>query len=240
MIDLHCHILPGIDDGPRNEEESVRMAEMAEKDGITHIVATPHFLWNGTLDHEMIGDSLVSFRARVLEKDIRVKLLAGADIKLTYEAMKRIEKGDLPTIDGSRYFLLELPDPVPPNVDNFLFSAGMKGYKAIITHPERNKSLQSSPEKMDKLRASGALFQLTAMSITGEFGSQVEAFSRFLLKKGFVDFVASDAHDSVRRKPLLSKAYGEVLRSFREKAANRIFFANPEAVLANGELRTAA
>ncbi len=240
MIDLHCHILPNVDDGPQDIKESLMMADMAVGDGISHIVASPHFLWNGTLERDEIGSALVSFKDKMAEKGIRLEVLFGADIKLNYESMKSIDGGNVPTINGSRYFLLELPDPVPPNLDKFLLSTGMKGYKAIITHPERNQSLLTSPKKMDNLRDAGALFQLTAMSFTGGFGSDIELFSRFLLKKGFVDFIATDAHDTVRRKPVLSGAYSEVLRSFREKTAKRIFFENPEAVLVNEELRTAA
>lgn len=236
MIDIHCHILPAIDDGPPDIEESLKMAKMAAADGVTQIVASPHYSYGRRPTSEEITYGLGILQKKVDERDIPVKLLRGADIKLTYELVEGIETNNIPTINGSRYFLLELPDIIPPNIDNFIFMAGLKEMVPIITHPERNYSLLSSPEKIGALRNSGALFQITAMSITGGFGNEIKSFSHMLLKRGFVDFVASDAHDVVRRKPILSGAYQEVSRYLREKLGERIFFQNPESVIKNGEI----
>jgi protein-tyrosine phosphatase len=238
MIDLHCHILPAVDDGPADIEESVAMARTAADDGITHIVATPHFVYDGHRKGEGILRTLEMLRNRLGEAGIPVELLAGADIRLSHELLAGLEKGDIPTIHGSRYFLLELPEVIPPNLDRFLFAARVKGFTVIITHPERNRGLLSSPEKIGMLRASGSLFQLTAMSVTGEFGSQIRSFSQMLLRKGFADFVATDAHDYVHRRPVLSTAYRETVRLCGEREAERIFFGNPAAVLDNREILT--
>ena len=239
MIDLHCHILHGVDDGPREIGESIIMARMAAHDGITHIVATPHFLYEEKQKNEEMMTSLEALRGAVSEKDIPVTLLSGADIRLSYGLLKGLEKRDIPVVNNSRYFLLELPEPIPPSPTNFFFTAATNGFVAIITHPERNGSLLSFPGKMEALRDSGALFQLTAMSITGEFGVQIKAFCHMLLKKGLADFVASDAHDPSMRKPVLSRAYREVVRICGEKEAQRIFYENPAAVLENRGIRTA-
>ncbi|NIO49110.1 MAG: exopolysaccharide biosynthesis protein [Candidatus Aminicenantes bacterium] len=236
MIDLHCHILPGIDDGPSDIETSIRMSKIAADDGITHIVATPHFKYNEKPTIDDIKDRLKMLEERVNKENIRVKFSSGADIGLTYELTYGIDKNEIPTINGSRYFLLELPNIIPPNLDNFLFTAELKGFVPIITHPERNYSLLSFPEKMEALRDSGALFQLTAMSITGEFGTPIKKFSQMLLKKGFIDFVASDAHSAGWRNPVLSSAYWEITELFDEDEAQRIFLKNPLAVVENREI----
>jgi len=237
VIDIHCHILPAIDDGPGDIEGSISMARIAADDGISRIVASPHFKYD---ERPTIGDirrSIAMLQEKVKEQNIPVQLLCGADIRLTYELINGIEKGDIPTVNESRYFLLELPDLVPPNLDNFLFSAELRGLVPVITHPERNYSLLLSPEKIVALRGSGALFQLTAMSVTGEFGSQVKSFSHMLLKKGYADFVASDAHGSRRRRPVLSKAYREVSGILGKKNTERIFFENPSAVIEDRPLK---
>ncbi len=236
MIDLHCHILPAVDDGPNDIEESVAMSRTAASDGITHIVATPHFLYGGPHKSQEVERSIERLSGELKREGTPVTLLRGADIRLNYELVKGLEAGDIPTINGSRYFLLELPEVIPPNLDTFLFSAEIRGFKVIITHPERNGGLLSSPDRIGALRASGALFQITAMSVTGEFGLELRSFCHMLFRRRLVDFVASDAHDPFVRRPVLSKAYGEVTRLCGEREARRIFFENPEAVINNGQM----
>jgi protein-tyrosine phosphatase len=239
LIDIHCHILPGVDDGPAVIEASLDMAEIAAGDGITHIIATPHFRYDKGPSLKDIERVLEIFGERVRRKGIPLTLLAGADIALTYELADGVEKNDIPTVGGSRYFLLELPDHIPPGLDIFLLKARLKGYVPVITHPERNPSLLLAPEKVEALRAAGVLFQVTAMSFTGGFGPRAAGFSRMLCRKGFVDFVASDAHDTGRRRPVLSGAFREISRLVGDRTAGKIFFENPEALLKNAEVRAA-
>lgn len=165
-----------------------------------------------------------------------MELLPGADIRLTYELLSGLSRRDVPTINGSRYFLLELPDLMPPNLDNLFHSAMLAGFVPVITHPERNYSLLSFPQRVDELKEAGALFQLTAMSITGGFGSRIRSFSHMLLKRGFADFVASDAHNLTGRPPVLSDAYRVVSRTFSKNYADRLFYHNPAAVIENREI----
>ena len=237
MIDIHCHILPGIDDGPADVAESVAMARIAAADGIRSIVATPHFSYGEGPDIETIELARRALEERLKEEGVPVGLVCGADVRLTYELLEGTEKGDLPTINGSRYFLLELPEIIPPNLDNFLHAAGIGGFVPIITHPERNYSFLSSPRKMDGLREAGALIQITAMSITGEFGMKIRGLSEALIRKGLVDFVATDAHGTGHRRPLLSAAYNHLSRLLDKGQVRKIFFGNPEAVLENGEIK---
>lgn len=233
MIDIHCHILPSIDDGPSDIETSIKMLKIAADDGITHIVATPHFRQDEKPTIQDIQDGISQLEESVNGAGMGIKLLSGADIRLTYELIYGIEENRIPSINGSRYFLLELPDLIPPNLDNFLFTSKSCGFVPIITHPERNYSLLASPGKIEVLRDSGALFQLTAMSITGEFGGRVKKYSHMLLKKGFVDFIATDAHSTARRAPVLSKALRVISGLLDEREVRKIFFENPEAVIEN-------
>lgn len=235
MIDIHCHILPAIDDGSPDMETTMKMLEIAARDGIGHIVASPHFRQGERPSFQNILDNLRTVQAEAVKQGSAVKLYSGADVRLTYELFEAISREDMPTINNSRYFLLELPDLIPPHLDDFIFEAKIKGYVPIITHPERNFSLLSAFEKADLLKESGALFQLTAMSITGDFGRQIRKLSLHLLNKGYVDFVASDAHGTDRRIPLLSRAYHEVADILDNDEARKMFIDNPGAVLENRE-----
>ena len=236
MIDLHCHILPAIDDGSADMETTMKMLEIAARDGISHIVASPHFRYGEKPSFQDILKNLRIVQDEAVRQGSPVKLYSGADVRLTYELFEALEREDMPSINNSRYFLLELPDLIPPHLDDFIFEAKIKGYVPIITHPERNYSLLSAFDKTDALREAGALLQLTAMSITGDFGKQIRKFSLHLLKEGHVDFVASDAHSTDRRTPVLSRAYSEVTSVLNAEAARKMFIDNPRAVLENREL----
>jgi protein-tyrosine phosphatase len=236
MIDIHCHILPSIDDGPETLDETIGMFKIAEADGITKIVATPHYRHGEEPDALKIQNKIIYVRDILLENHIRIELLGGADIRLTYELMKGIERKEIPTINNSRYFLLELPDIIPPQISECLFEARLRGYLPVITHPERNYSLLSAPEKIKGLRAAGAYFQLTAMSLTGKFGRKIKKLSEELLKKGYVDFVATDAHSRDRRPPVLSAAYRDSAALLKKTEADRIFLVNPKALIDNIEI----
>lgn len=236
MIDIHCHILPAIDDGSPDMETTMKMLDIAARDGIGHIVASPHFRNGEEPSFQDILNNLRTVQDEAARRGSAVKLYSGADVRLTYELFEALNRENVPSINNSRYFLLELPDLIPPHLDDFIFEAKIKGYVPIITHPERNYSLLLAFEKADALRESGALFQLTAMSITGDFGRQIRKFSLHLLKKGYVDFVASDAHGTDRRVPVLSRAYSEVASILSADEARKIFTDNPRAVLENREL----
>jgi protein-tyrosine phosphatase len=236
LVDIHCHILPAIDDGSPDMDTTLRMLEIAERDNIGHIVASPHYRHGGVPSFGEIHGLLRTVQEEAGKKGIRVRLYSGADIRLTYELFEAIEKGEVPTINNSRYFLLELPELIPPRLDDFIFNAKIKGLVPIITHPERNYSLLSAPEKADSLKKAGTLFQLTAMSITGDFGRQIRKFSLYMLRKGYVDIVASDAHGTNRRIPVLSSAYRETADILSADSARKIFIENPKSVIENREI----
>lgn len=237
MIDIHCHILPQIDDGPGDAETSMRMAGIAAADGITHIVATPHFTYSEKPTTADISKRVGSLGDEFKGAGLPLTLLSGADVRLTYELLDGMERRDIPTINGSRYFLLELPAILPPNLNRVFSAADSNGYVPIITHPERNFTLLSSPGKMEALRRDGFLFQLTAMSVTGEFGEEIRQFSHMLVRRGYADFIATDAHDPLVRVPVLSRAYKAISGLLDRKMTDRILLENPADVLANREIR---
>jgi len=228
--------LPAIDDGPADLQETLEMLRIAAGDGITHIVATPHYRHGESPTARDIREKIDLVREEMAKKSIDIELMGGADIRLTYELMEGIEKNEVPTINNSRYFLLELPYLIPPHLDSFLFEVRVKGFVPVITHPERNHSLMSSIKKIKMLRNGGALFQLTAMSVTGKLGKQIKKFAVELLKMGCADFIATDAHGIEQRPPLLSKAYRETAGILDKPGADRIFIDNPKAVIENREI----
>jgi len=230
FIDIHCHILPGMDDGPKEIHESVAMAKMAIDDGITHMFATPHIL-----------DGLYQNRTAVIKEScerlksslpVGLELLYGADVRICHDLIARIENESIPTLNGSGYLLLEFPSmALPPRVEDFVVKLREQKVIPIITHPERHMLLAQRPTLLSRLRNCGAMSQITAQSITGGFGREIQNTCYSLIKRGLVDFVASDAHDLRMRPPRLSEAFREVVSLFGEETAIKIFVQNQEKLL---------
>lgn len=230
FIDIHCHILPGMDDGPATLEESLKMLEVAKNDGISRIFAAPHIL-DGLYSNK--GAEIIA-SVENLRKHLPagLELFYGADVRVIPDVLKRIESGEVLTLNGSGFMLMELPEYiVPPYLDSFIFNLRHKGITPIITHPERHLRLMHDHNGLSGLRDSGAMCQITAMSITGDFGREVMRASFSMIEKGLADIVASDAHNAGRRPPILSKAYKEVKKHFGENVAEMLFFKNPGKIL---------
>jgi len=235
MIDLHCHILPGMDDGPKSIEESISMAEVAVEDGINTIVATPHTL-NGVYTNAT-GDvilEVLNLRKMLSERGLSLQIRAGADIHMCPNLIQMIKGGEVSTINNNqKYILLELPSQiVPSRVKEEIFNMKVNGITPIITHPERNAMIQNDVEILYDLVSMGALGQVTAMSLTGEFGTVVRDVAAELLKKRLVHVIASDAHSARSRPPVLSRAVdcaAEVLGNMVE--AKRMVEDIPESIL---------
>jgi protein-tyrosine phosphatase len=219
-----------MDDGPEDIKGSLEMAGIAVDDGISHIFATPHII-DGLYDNKTRE---IAIAVDTLKRHIpaSIMLLCGADARVTHDMINRVERGDIPTLSGSRYLLMEFPQYVlPPHMDDLIFNLRQRKIIPVITHPERHMPLMNDPSALVKLRASGALYQITAMSITGDFGRDARTFSLSMIEKGLADFVASDAHNPDRRPPVLSKAYRETERLFGSEIADRLFFHNPMKIL---------
>jgi protein-tyrosine phosphatase len=222
LIDLHCHILHGVDDGPQSLEESLSMARAAVNDGIHSVVATPHTLNGIHLNRvEEVISKVATLQNILSENQIELKVYAGADVHLCPRLLERIESGDACTIGNrKKYLLLEFPPQViPAAVRDEVLWLKLNGITPITTHSERNTVIQHNVDFLYELVSMGALIQVTAMSITGNFGGLVMQWTESLLRYRLVHMIASDAHSADRRPPILSHAVhaaAEILGSYEE------------------------
>jgi protein-tyrosine phosphatase len=209
MIDLHCHILPGLDDGSINMEESMKMAQAAVDEGIHTIIATPHHA-NGRYKNEamMVMQAVMQLNAELNARDIPLEVGCGQEIRLYARLVDDLYEHRLLTLHQSNYLLLELPpDQIPQRIFELLHELQVLNIKAVIAHPERNQEIVQNPDKLVRLIEAGALSQITAHSISGVSGSKIEAVSLELCRLNLVHFVASDAHNLHLRPFGLRNAY---------------------------------
>jgi protein-tyrosine phosphatase len=210
MIDIHTHILPQTDDGAADMEESLAMARIAERDGIRHIIATPHLL-DPALTLAEIENRTAALNRCLREAGIDVRVYPGAEIPVYMLDNENYRIG----LAGSRYLLAEFPATgmlsISSEIFNYLTRAG---YKIILAHPERDPNVIRNPEALLNLLTPDVTLQITAGSLTGQMGKEAMSMARYLLKKGVVTYMASDAHDVRDRRPELSaglKAAGKYL-----------------------------
>jgi protein-tyrosine phosphatase len=233
MIDIHCHPLPGTDDGAESFEVAVAMCRMAANDGITHLVATPHCNYRYHFDIEANRANLKQLQSAVGESP---KLLLGCDFHLSYDNIRKLtEHGSEFSINNTHYLLVELADHfIPEQMDTVFYEIEMAGYTPILTHPERNPVIQRKPELLYHWVTRGRLVQITAMSYLGAFGPQAQGLSEEWLDRNLVHFFASDGHDLTRRPPVLSSCYKKIASARGKGIAGLLFEANPSAVI-NGD-----
>lgn len=230
MVDIHCHILPNVDDGSRSWDMTEEMCRIAADDGIRHIVATPHCNHQFGYDRQRYEGMLGELREAA---GGRLEFSIGCDLHFSYENITdAIEHPKRYTINGTRYLLIEFSDyGIPPNTNEHLFLLTSRGMVPIITHPERNSLLARQPERVLDLMDAGALVQVTANAITGSWGTQAKSVAQWLLKRGAVHVVASDAHDPVHRTPVLSAARAAIAKLVGEDIAEDLVVNNPGAII---------
>jgi protein-tyrosine phosphatase len=232
VIDLHCHILPGLDDGPQTIDEALKMAQVAVADGITRTVATPHLAPCATLPFNVIKE-VELFNAQLQQRAIALQVYPSYECQHGCELLFN-GHGLMP---GGKHSLVELPgrllDNTPLDIFYELLSAGVT---PILAHPERNYSFRQDPQLLFELVDHGVLLQLTGGSLLGDFGADVMVFSRFLLQKNKIHFIASDGHSATFRAPLLSKALKVAAKIVGKKQALRLVFDNPLEVLDGGSV----
>ena len=241
MIDLHSHVLPGLDDGARNWKTALAMCRLAAADGVTNLVATPHF-HRGLFPtpqvaavHSALADlRVLCHKALIYDFDVHL----GADCHLHAEVVQNVRDGRVPTINGSRYLLLELPeDSLPRRLKELVFSMSMAGVTPIITHPERNNVLAKHPGILYDLLQSGAYAQVTAASLTGLFGSSVRAAAERMVGAGLVQIIASDAHDPEHRPPVLTAGRDAAAALIGDELARKMVEDVPRAVIEDKPIR---
>lgn len=230
MIDIHCHILPGIDDGPETLDQAASMIGIANATGTTDIVATPHASPRFAFDPQLIALKIAELQAA---SGNVVKIHTGCDFHLSASNIQdALADPAKYTINHYLYLLVEFSDfLIPPTTDEIFDRFRAAGIIPIITHPERNGILQ---ERLDQIRAwveRDCLVQVTAQSFLGRFGKRAKAFSDALMTQGLVHFVASDAHDPQDRPPSLAEAYGYIADTYGDLLAEALFSTNPGAAL---------
>jgi protein-tyrosine phosphatase len=240
FVDIHCHVLPGLDDGASSWEEALAMADMAVADGIATIIATPHQLGsNAKNSGETIRATAAEFQRLLEQRRVPLRVLPGADVRIEPDLAGKIRGGEVLTLgDRRRHVLLELPHDVYVPLERLLDELQDAGLAGILSHPERNRGLLRQPGVLRPLVERGCLLQVTAGSLTGAFGSPVQKFASSLLEQGLVHFVASDAHGTKARTPLLAPAFTRVAELAGENTALDLCCRNPKAVACGEAVRS--
>ena len=204
MIDLHFHLLPGIDDGPAGIDEAVELARAAAREGTRTVVATPHVSWSYPNDAGVIASAADALRSRLQQEELDLEVIDGAEIAMTRVADIQPAELERLRLGSSSWMLLEPPfTAVGTGVDTIVADLQERGHRILLAHPERCLAFRRDPAALRRLVDGGALTSVTAGSLVGDFGEEVRAFAMTLMREGLVHTVASDAHDLERRPPVI-------------------------------------
>ena len=240
MIDLHAHILPSVDDGAFNPEESLQMARMAVRSGVTAMVATPHC--NVPDDHHALWSIAVTaatetMRIILQQEEIPLQLYCGMEIYGTPDVPRRLIEGKLHTLNDSRYPLIEFPFYDYAEEATDVLEALLRiGYRPVVAHPERYVYLQEQPQLLNIWTDMGCLLQLNRGSLFGRFGQRAESLSHGLVERGFAACIASDAHTSSVRTPWLKDVHDLICREYSYELADVLLRENPQRILKDREV----
>jgi protein-tyrosine phosphatase len=233
MIDLHCHILPGVDDGASDALVSLAMAKVMVAQGVTDVACTPHILPG--LYHNSgpdIRQAVQRLQELIDQEGIALRLATGADVHMAPDFIAELRSGHLLSIADSRYVLVEPPHhTAPPQLEDFFFNLVVAGYVPILTHPERLSWVPARYETIKRLVQAGVWMQITAGSFTGAFGRTVLYWAEKMLDEGCVHVIASDAHDAERRPPNLAVGSECVAKRVGAEEARRLVLTRPMAIL---------
>ena len=237
MYDIHCHLLPGIDDGADNLEQSLALANHAVADGITHLVATPH-IQPGVYENNSasIMAAFACFQAGLIAHGIPLKIAMAAEVRLCPEIIPMLGQAEIPLFkakDGRQTMLLELPHShVPVGTEQMIDWLMKQHIDILIAHPERNKELMRNKTKIEVLHDLGCKLQITARSVTGGFGQLSQQVAGYILKQGWCDVLASDAHNLHHRPPEIAAAQQAAAEMVGDVAAENMTHSTPESMVA--------
>jgi protein-tyrosine phosphatase len=232
VIDLHSHILPGVDDGAADLQDALSMAFFAAADGVETLVATPHA--SAERPRPDIADLVAELQAALDAESLPLRILPGAEIALSPGVAAKLAARLLPTLAGSRYALVELPFAVlPPNVEQVLFDVQLAGFTPIMAHVERYRYVQSSIERLAEWSERGVILQVNASSLRGDFGPRPREAAEAIVRRAWPAVLASDAHDSLRRRPELAFARALVTALAGEARAAELLDVGPAAIVAD-------
>ncbi|MCS6816735.1 MAG: hypothetical protein N0A16_02160 [Blastocatellia bacterium] len=244
MIDLHCHLLPGVDDGPRTWEEAIALGVRLAEEGVTLAVTTPHVFWGRSPNPapEQIQEGVAQLN-RALQGRLRV--LPGAEVRIVPELRAWADRVMRSAVDGDRalllngtsYVLLEFPsEVVPSGADRLFFELLTAGVRPILAHPERNAALRHRPERLRHFVAQGCYVQVDAPSLLGDYGREAQRVAQRWIEAGWAHVIASDAHSLRTRPPKLRRAWEHIVRAYGEAVARALFIENPKAIVEGADL----
>jgi protein-tyrosine phosphatase len=241
MVDIHHHLLPGLDDGSNSMDTSVEMAKLAVADGITHVICSPHANSNYAFDPAVNAARAAELRARLAQQNIPLTLGSGCDFHLSFDNVNRAKADPARfSINGLSYLLVEIPDyGLPPGLTETFYELQLAGLTPILTHPERNPTLQKEPERMMDWLRGGVLIQVTADSLTGHKGKHAQRMAHDLLEKRWVHFLATDAHNTTSRPPRMRDAHNMVASQYGASYAHALCLTNPLAVFLGKQFEVA-
>jgi len=236
LIDLHCHLLPGVDDGASNDADSIALFKQAIADGITHMVMTPH-VHPGRYENNKsnLQPHFTRLQELLARNNLDISIAVAGEVRLCTEVLTMFASNDLPFIGkrrGKDVMLLEFPhDGIPPGSDKLVDWLMQRNILPIIAHPERNKAIMHDITKIGPFLERGCLFQLTAMSVTGKFGENAHNIAHQFLSNGWAAIIASDAHNIKHRPPVLSEAYATVASEYSSDLARALFIDTPAEII---------
>ena len=238
LTDIHCHIVPGIDDGATDLATSIAMARMAEADGTRSLIATPHQLGiNSHVTATAIRQGVATLQAALDHEGIEVSVLPGADVRIEPELPKLLKQGKVVTLaDRGKHVLLELPHDTYIPLEPILAALDRQGLVGILSHPERNRGIIRHPEVMEDVVAAGGLLQITAGSLTGGFGSSPQRIAEYCVENRLIHFIASDAHDTKKRPFGMQAAYDAIIDMADDVLANLVCRENPARVVGGDDV----
>jgi protein-tyrosine phosphatase len=238
FVDIHCHLVPAIDDGAQDWEETLTMARMAVADGFETIVVTPHQLGSfAANDGATIRRRTVELQGFLDDQHVPLNVLPGGDVRIEPDLADQISRGAVLTLaDRGRHVLLELPHEIYVPLEPILEQLQQIGVVGILSHPERNHGILAQPKVVEKLVDQGCLMQVTAGSLIGAFGPDVQRLSDSLLDRGLIHFLATDAHGSRLRRPLMRGAFQRTLERTDWETACQICCRNPALVAAGKDV----
>ncbi|MBI4199004.1 MAG: hypothetical protein HY535_00825 [Chloroflexi bacterium] len=239
MYDIHCHLLPGVDDGPETLDDALTMASLAREHGTRMVVTTPHGAQGWALGgKDAMAQRLQAFRDHLKARGNDLEVTLGGEYLLEPRLLGRHRQGETMGLNGSRYLLVEIDFfQYPLYTEDLMFQLQLEGAVPVLAHPERQANIQERPELLATLVERGVLAQITAGSLLGAFGPKAQRSAETLLHLGLVHAVASDGHSAVgARLPVLAPVMEPLQRLVGEKAAETLVVTNPAAMVANGQV----
>ncbi|MBQ9283826.1 MAG: hypothetical protein IJ216_02110 [Acidaminococcaceae bacterium] len=239
QIDIHSHIIPGVDDGSQDMKTSIALLRMAAENGTTDIIATPHVIdVSTTLTWDIIRRKVEELQKEADKNGIPIRIYPGAETELNWDLLELIRKDHSAfCLAGSRYCLMEMPSlMLPPNLEEMIYELQLMDIVPVLAHPERQMQLMEKPEKLLELLKRGCVAQSNGGSLTGVFGPKPHAKVHMLINNNMVAFMGSDAHNLRHRNTDLSGAREKIVLHWGEETATELFETRPKCILENKAL----